>query len=281
MLTNPTGGGVLDPVRSVAVLTILDDGGPADDGGTDDNGGGAQGVLKFDEASFEIIEGQLNAVVRVERSRGETGAVSVTYIDRCRQRDRRVSTTRRRRAPCPGPPATARPRQFTIPILEDALDEGNETISLRLSNPTGGARLDADRDTAVVNILDNDASTTACAPGGSTGCAQGNRFAFEVTYRAANGLTGRGTVVPQAGGNSAIIWFFSPDNAEILVKVLDACGFTASPAYWVFFAATTNVDFTLRVTDTHTGSDEGVPQPSRPGGAAGAGHSRPSRPAAS
>ena len=43
-----------------------------------------------------------------------------------------------------------------------------------------------------------------------------------------------------------------PD-AEVLVKVLDACSFTASPAYWVFFAATTNVDFTLHVTDTHTG----------------------------
>lgn len=74
-----------------------------------------------------------------------------------------------------------------------------------------------------------------------------------IRIHTANGLTGRGTVVPQPGGNSATIWFFSPDNAEVLVKVLDNCGFSGSPAYWVFFAATTNVDFTLRVTDTHTG----------------------------
>lgn len=52
----------------------IDDGGPADDGGTDDDNGGVQGVLKFDEVSFQVIEGQVNAVVRVERSRGESGA---------------------------------------------------------------------------------------------------------------------------------------------------------------------------------------------------------------
>ena len=39
----------------------------------------------------------------------------------------------------------------------------------------------------------------------------------------------------------------------MLIKVLDACAFEARPAFWVFLAATTNVDYTVRVTDTHTG----------------------------
>jgi hypothetical protein len=58
-------------------------------------------------------------------------------------------------------------------------------------------------------------------------------------------------VVPLSA-NSAMVWFFSPDNAEMLIKVVDACN-QPVPRFWVFFAATTNVDFTVRVTDTRSG----------------------------
>jgi len=37
----------------------------------------------------------------------------------------------------------------------------------------------------------------------------------------------------------------------MLLKVLNACGF--NQRYWVFYAATTNVEFTLTVTDTQSG----------------------------
>src|SRR5207237_2765525 len=45
---------------------------------------------------------------------------------------------------------------FTIPILEDTLPEGDETIFVHLSNVTGGASL-VSPSNAVVTILDNDA----------------------------------------------------------------------------------------------------------------------------
>jgi hypothetical protein len=49
----------------------------------------------------------------------------------------------------------------------------------------------------------------------------------------------------------------------MLIKVLDACqGFNS---FWVFFAATTDVDFTATVTDTRTGV---VKQYSNPAGRA-------------
>jgi hypothetical protein len=130
--------------------------------------------------------------------------------------------------------------------------EGNESVNLHLSNPTGGATIDSARGNSVLNILDDDGSTTPCEPGDDSGCTQGSRFSIEATYRTATGATGRGQMV-QLSGNSIGIWFFSPDNIEVLVKTLDACGFQAQPAYWLFYAATTNVDFTLRVTDRHTG----------------------------
>jgi hypothetical protein len=52
-------------------------------------------------------------------------------------------------------------------------------------------------------------------------------------------------------GDSGIFSFFDTANWEVMVKVLDACSFSGS--YWVFFAGTTDVGFTLRVEDTATG----------------------------
>ncbi|MDA8016846.1 MAG: ARC6/PARC6 family protein [Thermoanaerobaculia bacterium] len=57
--------------------------------------------------------------------------------------------------------------------------------------------------------------------------------------------------MPFQTGDSGLYYFFDADNWEMLVKVLDACGF--NDHFWVFSAATTNVEYTLTVTDTFTG----------------------------
>jgi hypothetical protein len=77
------------------------------------------------------------------------------------------------------------------------------------------------------------------------------RFEVEVTWRDFAGRTGEGQVGPPATDGSAIFWFFSADNWELMVKVLDGCGLNGH--FWVFHAATTNVEYTLTVTDTATG----------------------------
>jgi hypothetical protein len=90
-----------------------------------------------------------------------------------------------------------------------------------------------------------------CVEDGDTACLVGDRFSVEVTWRTGDGQTGAGRIIP-VSDNSTLVWFFSPSNIEMLVKVLDACvpGFDS---YWVFYAATTNVEFTVTVTDTITG----------------------------
>jgi hypothetical protein len=45
-----------------------------------------------------------------------------------------------------------------------------------------------------------------------------------------------------------VFTFFDPKNPELLVKVLNFCGF--NDRYWVFWAATTNVGFEMRIEDT-------------------------------
>lgn len=93
-----------------------------------------------------------------------------------------------------------------------------------------------------------------CVPSATALCVNDERFKIEVDWRTSAGTTGAGTAVPvESAPSSGLFYFFGADNIELLVKVLNACGFPTSPRYWVFFAATTNVEFMLQVTDTQNG----------------------------
>lgn len=247
-LSNPTGGAIVDPARGWARVTIVDnDQGDAVPPGDDDR----PGTLKFDERGYQAIEGeQTLAVISVERSRGAAGMVSVDYAT--------VDATAMDGEDYTGVAGTltwdAGDRSvkfFAVPILDDDLQEGNETAELVLSNATGGARIDPARGESRLTILDNDGSTAACIEDDDTLCLEEDRFQVEVVWRTGDGNTGAGGVIPSTE-SSGLVWFFEPDNAELLIKVLDAC-VDPFDRYWVFFAATTNVDFTVTVTDTATG----------------------------
>lgn len=78
----------------------------------------------------------------------------------------------------------------------------------------------------------------------------GGRFRVEVDWRTFSGRgAARSVVAP--GTDSGLFYFFSENNWEMLVKVLDACG--VNQRFWVFAAATTDVGYDLRVIDTWTG----------------------------
>jgi hypothetical protein len=90
-----------------------------------------------------------------------------------------------------------------------------------------------------------------CVPDATTLCLQGNRFRVQVSWRTQVDTTGSGQVVPFGSDDSGLFYFFNPDNWEMLIKIIDGC--TVNDHYWVFFAATTNVEFDVTVTDTQTG----------------------------
>ena len=48
-----------------------------------------------------------------------------------------------------------------------------------------------------------------------------------------------------------LYWFFGASNWELLAKVLDGCGLNQH--FWFIGAATTNVEYTITLTDTQTG----------------------------
>lgn len=90
-------------------------------------------------------------------------------------------------------------------------------------------------------------SPTECAAGGDSLCLNDNRFRVRITWRDYNNRTGSGWAVPYAD-DSGMFWFFGEENIEFLVKVIDGCGLNSK--YWVYAAATTDVEYTMTVTDT-------------------------------
>ncbi len=98
----------------------------------------------------------------------------------------------------------------------------------------------------------------ACTPSDTAMClGPDGRFRVEATWRRFDDGTGDAMVVPLAPDGSTeadtgTMWFFRPDNVEVVVKVLDACS-SASNRFWVFAGGLTNVQVDLRVTDTATG----------------------------
>lgn len=96
-----------------------------------------------------------------------------------------------------------------------------------------------------------------CEPNPTRRCLQFDpssfvsRFEVEVEWRDGAGNSGLGRVAPGGTDDSVLFWFFGPDNWEVLVKVLDGCALNGH--FWVLGAATTDVEYTLRVTDSVTG----------------------------
>ncbi|HKF44681.1 MAG TPA: CARDB domain-containing protein [Thermoanaerobaculia bacterium] len=94
--------------------------------------------------------------------------------------------------------------------------------------------------------------TGPCVAAAGTLCLNGGRFKVEVTWRVpAQGTSGSGVAVPLTG-DTGYFWFFSSNNIELVVKVVD--GRPVNNRFWVFYGALSNVEFTITVTDTVTGT---------------------------
>ena len=309
-------------------------------------GGEERGTLKLADTALNVPEG--NSVnLQVMRINGDDGAVSVTFT---------VSAGTAQTADFTPVESTLSwgdgddsSKTITVTTKEDSAVEGNETVRVILSNPTGGATLDSTAREATVTIQDDDSGgavpTTpanlqahshsatevmlmwsdasgetgyrieartfggsfqevATAPANATSatqlglpeatfftfriraengagfsgysneaaavtqatpgacfesskslCLSNGRFQVQMDWRAGTAPVAAATAIPlDFAPESGLFYFVSPSNIEVLVKVLNACVPALGNKYWVFYAATTNVEFTLTVIDTQTGA---------------------------
>ncbi len=142
-LGSPTGGAVVG-TQGTAVLTITDD--------------DSAGTLNFSTAAYNVSEAGVTATITVTRTGGNGGAIGVTYAtsNGSATAGSDYTTTTNTLSWIAGDSAD---KTFTVDITEDLVVEGNETVNLALSLPTGGAVLGA-TSTSVLTILDNDAAGT-------------------------------------------------------------------------------------------------------------------------
>jgi hypothetical protein len=96
-----------------------------------------------------------------------------------------------------------------------------------------------------------------CNPDAKTLCVDDQpgdeRFKVTVDYStgAGGGASGSATAIPLSSlgvFRGGLFWFFSADNPEMLVKVINGC--PVNGHYWVFASAGTNVGLSMTVTDT-------------------------------
>lgn len=98
----------------------------------------------------------------------------------------------------------------------------------------------------------NAAMVTALFDALCTGlCLENDRFQVSATWRTGDGTTGSAHGV-EITADTGYQWFFEPQNVEVVIKVLDACGVNGH--HWVFAAGLTDVQVELAVRDTKTGA---------------------------
>ncbi len=140
-LSSPTPSGVAQLVsaRSTALLSIIDD----------DQGG----AVEFDAATFSVLESAGTASIRVKRTGGVASGVTVDYatVDGTATAGLDYTATSGRLTFAAGEVL----KTFTIPIINDTLGEGPETVTLRLSTPGGGGTL-GPQVSAVLTIDDDE-----------------------------------------------------------------------------------------------------------------------------
>ena len=215
-LSNPTGGATLGS-PSTALVTIIDDDEPQ------------RGALQFSASTYSGNEGA-NVTITVRRTGGSDGVVGVSYATSNGTATAGSDYTSRSGTLSWGNGDSAS-KTFSVPILNDSVDENNETVNLALSNPTGGATLGSPR-TAVLNIIDSyvpqpgalqfSASTysvnengssvtiTVRRTGGSDGAVGVNYATSNGTATAGSDYTSRSGTLSWGNGESASKTFSVP-----------------------------------------------------------------------
>lgn len=90
-----------------------------------------------------------------------------------------------------------------------------------------------------------------CEPDPRTLCLRNSRYAVSVNRQTANGESVGATVVHAGTNDTGLFRFFDAANWEVLIKILDACALNGH--VWVYAGSTTNLGYTIRVTDTQDG----------------------------
>jgi hypothetical protein len=200
-------------------------------------GGGVPGTLQFSTGASSVNESAGSRTITVTRVAGDNGAVAVHFAT-----SNGSATAGSDYTATSGDLNWAdhddTSRTFAVAITDDSVEEGNETINLTLSSPSGGATLGSPS-TATLTINANDTpsggpgtirfNTASAAPSVVEGAANiiltaervsGSTGTVSVAYATANGTALAGSDYQTATG--ALTWG-NGDSADktIVVPIVD------------------------------------------------------------
>src|SRR5262249_17497373 len=111
-------------------------------------------------------------------------------------------------------------------------------IHFQFDNVVGLATGAAIGQEAFFNVVTPLAPIAPCHASDTVLCLDGNRYQVAVQWNTGT-AKGSGHAVSFTS-DSGRFWFFDPDNTEVVVKVVNACG--AFGNHWVFLSGLTNVE---------------------------------------
>ncbi len=121
--------------------------------------------------------------------------------------------------------------ELRVGAIGDGATAFSETATVRLSEPPGPG------------------AATDCSPRPVTTLSGG--YDVRMCFETPSGLQTAAANYHLESDNSALLYFFDRDNAEILLKILDGCAVNGHR--WVFTAPVTNVAFRLEIVERSTG----------------------------
>jgi hypothetical protein len=133
-------------------------------------------------------------------------------------------------APCP-------PAPWTDTVVLPPLRPGSYRIEARIGEPSS---------TDVLHAV----TTIEVEPRDHSLSLHDGRFIATIEWLIPGGAAGGG-FAKALTSESGWFWFFSPDNLEVTLKVLD--GRPVNDHWWIFLASMTDVEFIVTVHDNRTG----------------------------
>jgi len=106
-------------------------------------------------------------------------------------------------------------------------------------------------DSAVFLLAGSLTDVGGCVPNATTACLLGNRYEVKIRWEDYLHVVRDALVASPGTPESALFYYTNANNWEFLIKVLDGCFITNH--VWVYFAAATDVGYTVTVRDTQPG----------------------------
>ncbi|MYB17371.1 MAG: hypothetical protein F4Y16_00010 [Holophagales bacterium] len=100
----------------------------------------------------------------------------------------------------------------------------------------------------------DDGDTDGCVESSETMCLQDGRYEATLEWTGSDGEVGTARVARPRTSDSGLFYFFSYNNWEVLLKVLDGCG--VNEHHWVYAASATDLGMRLVVRDTVTDQEK-------------------------